>query len=97
MYIIYVIGSDNIGLGLSADDADLQSAQIDLYSSELAEKLAAAYPDASIDVVVDNGSSKARVGGFADLDEAIDREEEILENVDYIASETWNHGNWHNG
>lgn len=90
MTITHIIGTDDVGIG--SDEID----GIEAYRAEVAERLAEAFPDAAhIDVVIDNGGSKSRVTGLS-LEEAIEREKEIIGEIDYIANEVWNSGNWHN-
>lgn len=86
MDITYVIGTDNI--------ADLTACEEVNYKLAVERALAKRFPNAAhIDVVIDNGGSKARVTGLS-LDEAIEREQEIIGEIDYIANEVWNRGDW---
>lgn len=88
--ITYIIGTDNIGAGSNEIEG------VEDYRAEVEQRLSEAFPEAqNIDVVIDNGSSRARVEGL-DWETEGDREEAILEQVSQIANEVWDHGSWHN-
>ncbi len=88
--ITYIIGTDNVGIG----EAEIES--VEGYRAEVEERLAELFPEAQyVDVVIENGSSKARVEGL-DWETQGDQQESMIAAVNAIADEVWNHGNWHN-
>lgn len=90
--ITCIIGTNNIGVEYD----ESVEASINAYRAELETALTEKFPEAAhIDVVIENGDSKARVEGLG-LDDAIEHEEGIIATVDYVANEVWNRGNWHN-
>ncbi|AXE31618.1 hypothetical protein DK842_17965 [Chromobacterium phragmitis] len=92
--ITYIIGTDNIGQGSFGAGAE-QDPAVENYRVEVQERLAAAYPEVKyIDVVIENGGSKARVEGL-DIDD-YEREDSMLEEIKAIANDVWDRGEWHN-
>lgn len=90
LIITYIIGTDNVGVDIGANEID----SLEGYRTELQEKLEAQFPEAShVDVVFDNGSSKARVEGI-DY-EQYELQEQMLEAIEQEANWVWNHGKWH--
>lgn len=88
--ITYIIGTDNVGIG----EDEIES--VEGYRAEVEERLIERFPEAKyVDVVVENGSSKARVEGL-DWETQGDQQESMIETVNAIADWVWNHGNWHN-
>lgn len=86
--ITYVIGTEDIGIG----EDEIQD--VEAYQIEVHERLHAAFPGAQhIDVVIDNGCSRARIEGL-EIDDYGTREK-ALERIQQIADEVWNHGEWH--
>lgn len=91
--ITYIIGTDDAGIG----EDEIES--VEGYRAEVEERLAELFPEATyVDVVIENGSSKVRVEGLDGLDWETqgDQQESMIEAVNAIADEVWNHGNWHN-
>jgi len=88
--ITYIIGTHNVGI--SEDEINT----VEAYRAEVEDRLTENFPEAKhIEVVIENGSSKARVEGI-DWETQGDLEESMLETIQAIADEAWNHGNWHN-
>ena len=87
--ITYIIGTNNVG----ADDDEIEL--IDAYRAEVAARLLERFPGASVNVLIENGSSKAIVDGL-DWETHGDQLESVINVVNAIADDVWNHGNWHN-
>lgn len=84
--ITYIIGTDNVGIG--ADEIEL----VEGYRAEVQERLIETFPGANVVVEIAHGNSKALVEGVAHGDQ----QESVIETINSIANEVWNHGNWHN-
>lgn len=88
--ITYIIGTDNVGIG------EDETANVEAYRAEVEARLAEKFPEAKyIDVVFDNGRSQARIEGL-DWETQADLEESMLETINAIADDVWNHGAWSN-
>lgn len=87
--ITYIIGTDSVGV--DEDEVEL----IEPYRAELEERLRALYPEASVEVDIENGYCGAGVGGI-DWKEQGGRLEAMLETINAVANEVWGYGKWHN-
>ena len=88
--ITYIIGTDNVGIG----EDEIES--VEGYRAEIKKHLIERFPEANwVDVVIEKGSSNARVEGL-DWETQGDQQESIIDDINAIANEVWNHGKWHN-
>ena len=85
--------SDNLGLG-TGEDAVRDAGLVDGYLAEAERKIAARYPEYDVTVDLDcRNVGRYRVD-VSSADMGWQAEEGMVEDIQYMLDEVWNHGGW---